>query len=173
MIPYTYLKKIIITILFVMLFASLSFAALKSNDIAPPFSLKDIEGKDFNLGDYVGPTKKEKGNGVILSFFTSWCVGCKNELPLINSLVEELNGKGIRVIIVDIKEDFNTIDVFLTGLKVDKPIVLSDRYGKSAEKYGVRFLPTTFFIGADGRVNHIIFVEIDNAKELRKRAGNL
>ncbi len=167
------IHKIIFAALAVLLFATTAFAALKTNDAAPIFSLRDVEGKDFNLNDYVGAARKESGNGIILGFFASWCVGCRNELPLINSLVDELKGKGIKVVIVDVKEDFNTIDSFLTGLKVDKPVVLSDLHGKIAELYGVRFLPVTFFIGADGTVKHIIFGEIDNAKEVRKSAGKL
>jgi peroxiredoxin len=167
------IHKIILAALAILLFAATAFAALKPNDTAPTFTLRDIEGKDFNLSDHAGSTRKENGNGIILSFFASWCVGCKNELPLINSLVDELKGKGIKVVIVDIKEDFNTIDSFLSELKVDKPIVLSDLHGKIAELYGVRFLPVTFFIGADGTVKHIIFGEIYDAKEVRKSAGKL
>jgi len=167
------IHKIIFAALAILVFASTVFAALKTNDTAPIFSLRDVEGKDFNLNDYVGAARKESGNGIVLGFFASWCVGCRNELPLINSLVDELKGKGIKVVIVDVKEDFNTIDSFLTGLKVDKAVVLSDLHGKIAELYGVRFLPVTFFIGADGTVKHIIFGEIDNAKEVRKSAGKL
>jgi len=164
----------ITALFFIVLSASWSFAALKPNDIAPAFSLKDVEGKDFYLSDYTGSTrKKESGNGIILSFFASWCVSCKNELPLINSLVDELKGKGIAIVLVNVKEDLNTIDVFLTGLKVDKPIVLSDLHGKTAELYGVRFLPVTFFIGADGTVRDVIYGEIENEKELQKKAGKL
>jgi cytochrome c biogenesis protein CcmG/thiol:disulfide interchange protein DsbE len=167
------MKKIILTAVTLILFASSSFAALKQNDPAPMFSVRDVEDKDFSLSDYVGPTRKAGGKGVILSFFASWCVACKNELPLINSVVDELKGKGIKVVIVDVKEEPNTIDVFLTALKVDKPIVLSDHSGAIAEKYGVRFLPVTFFIGADGRVKDVIYGEIENEKELRTIAGKL
>jgi peroxiredoxin len=166
-------KEFIITTLSLCLLASSSFAALKVNDTAPTFSLKDIRGKDFNLSDYVGATRQEGGNGIILSFFASWCAECRNELPLINSLVDELKGKGIKVVIVDIKENFDTIGAFLAELKVDRPVVLSDRDGKTAEKYGVRFLPMTFSIGADGRVKQVVFGAIDDAKKLRDSAGKL
>ncbi len=148
------------------MFASSAAAALKLDDTAPAFSLRDLDGKEFNLSDHAGATKKEKGNGVILSFFASWCTGCRNELPLVNSLVDELTGKGIKVVIVDVKEDVETIGAFLAQLKVDKPVVLMDRYGKAGDKYQVRFLPTTFFIGADGRVKDIIFGEIIDKREL-------
>jgi thiol-disulfide isomerase/thioredoxin len=150
-----------------------AWAALKLNDPAPTFSLRDSEGKEFYLSNVVGEEAKEKSKGVVLGFFATWCAGCKNELPLINSLVDELGKKGIKVVLVDIKEDFDEIGAFLAGLKVDKPLVLSDRYGKVMEKYQIRFLPTTYFIGADGTVKDMIFGEIMDAKELRDSAKKL
>ena len=149
------------------LLASSAFAALKLNENAPTFSLRDREGRDFYLSDVVGPKSKTRAGGVVLSFFASWCVPCRKELPLINALVDEFNSKGVKVVIVDVKDDADAIGELLDELKVDKPIVLSDRYGKTAEKYQVRTLPVTFFIGADGKVKHIIFGEIQDKQELK------
>jgi peroxiredoxin len=173
MIKGTAMNKYAITGLFVILFTSSVFAAPKVNDLAPAFSLRDSNGKDFSLSDVVGETRKKSGNGVIISFFASWCTPCRSELPLINSHVDELREKGITMVIVDIKEDFDTIHALLAELKVDKPVILSDRYGKTAETYGVRFLPVTFFIGADGKIKHVIYGGIFDAKELRESAGKL
>ncbi len=166
------IKKVIIATLLQFILVSSAFA-LKVNDLAPMFSLRDIEQKDFYLSDLVGATKKENNRGVILSFFASWCVPCRKELPLLNSLVNELKDKGIKIVIVGFKEDFKTIESLLAELKVDKPVVLIDENGKVGEKYGVRFLPTTFFIGSDGRIKDVIFGEIKDEKELRERAGKL
>lgn len=167
------MKKIILMILLHFLLASSASAALKLNDPAPAFSLRDGEGKNFYLGDSVGAQSGEQGKGVILSFFASWCAPCRNELSLINSLTDELTGQGIKVVIVGFKEDFDQIGELLKELKVTKPFVLSDRYGKVGEKYGVRFLPTTFFIGADGKVKDMVFGELKDAAELKAIAGKL
>jgi thiol-disulfide isomerase/thioredoxin len=167
------MNKYLLAILLSLLFASSAVAALKLNETAPTFSLRDLQGKDFYLGDYAGAKKIERGNGVILSFFASWCTGCRNELPLVNSLVAELTGKGIKVVIVDVKEDADTIGAFLAELKVEKPVVLMDRYGTVGDEYQVRFLPTTFFIGAEGQVKDIIFGEIKDKDELMASAGKL
>lgn len=167
------MKNLFILVLSVSLLASPAFAALKLDEPAPTFSLRDREGKDFFLSDVAGPQSKGKLNGVILNFFASWCVPCRKELPLINSLTGELNEKGIKVVLVDVKEDIDTIDALLSELKVDKPVVLSDRYGTVAEKYGVRFFPATFFIGADGKIKDIIFGEIQSEKELKASANKL
>ena len=156
-----------------LLFCSPSFAALKLNDSAPAFSLRDAAGKDVFLGDVLNAAAKEKKNGIIVSFFASWCVPCRQELPLLNSLADDLKEKGISIILVDVKEDFTTIHALLAELNVDKPVVLSDRAGKTAESFQVRFLPTTFFIGPDGKVKDMIFGEIKDEAELWRSAGKL
>jgi len=166
------MRKMVIIMLFLMSASSVS-AALKTNDVAPAFSLPDSAGKDYYLNDILSATAKEKAGGVIVSFFASWCVPCRQELPLINSLVDELQEKGIKVVLVNVKEDPGSIIALLSELKVDKPLVLSDRYGRVSEMYQVRFFPTTFFIGRDGRIKDIIFGEIEGEKELRKSAGRL
>lgn len=170
---HSLMKKFCITALFILLFVPSAFAAFKPNDPAPAFSLRDNKGNDFSLDDVVGAKSKEKANGVILSFFASWCMACRYELPIINSLVDEMKNKGIRVVIVGFKEDFIRINGLLAELKVDKPVVVSDREGKVGEQYGIRFLPVTFFIGADGRIKHIIYGEISDGKEVTEGAGKL
>jgi thiol-disulfide isomerase/thioredoxin len=166
-------KRIIFVVLLHFLFASSASAALKLKDTAPTFSLMDSEGGDFYLSDVVGATKKKNGKGVILSFFASWCAPCRSELLLIDSLTDELNGKGIRVVIIGYKEGFERINELLTELKVTKPLVLSDLYGSVGAKYEVRFLPATYFIDSDGKVKDVIFGEINGEKELRDIAGKL
>jgi thiol-disulfide isomerase/thioredoxin len=155
------------------LLVSTAFAALKLNDIAPAFSLRDGGGHDISLKDILTSSEKEKVSGVIVSFFATWCAPCRQELVLLNSLADDLKRKGIKIILVDMKEDFNSINALLAELNVDKPVVLSDLSGATAEQYQIRFLPTTFFIGRDGKVKDIIFGEIKGELELRRSVGKL
>jgi len=167
------MKRLILIALQVLLFSTQASAALKLNDPAPLFSLHDVTGKEFSLGNVVGVGSINKGNGAVVSFFASWCMPCRHELPIINALVGELRGKGITVVLIDVKENVHTIEALLKELKVDQPVVLSDADGKTSEKYDLRFLPTTFFIGADGRLKDVIYGEIDNASQLRASAEKL
>lgn len=155
------------------LFLSPAFAALKLNEPAPAFSLRDAGGKDVLLSDVLNAAAKDKVNGIIVSFFASWCTPCRQELPLLNALADDLKGKGITIVLVDEKEDFDTINALLAELKVSKPVVLSDRHGKTADSYQVRFLPTTFFIGHDGKVKDMIFGEIKDEAMVRRSTGKL
>jgi thiol-disulfide isomerase/thioredoxin len=167
------MKKSILAVLLIVLFVSQAFAALKLNDPAPLFSLHDLTGKEFSLGDVVGAGSTKKGSGVIVSFFASWCPPCRIELPIMNSLVSELRSKGITVVLIDVKEDLETVKELLKELQVDQPIVLRDADGKTGEKYELRFLPTTFFIGADGKLKDVIYGEIKNANAVRAGAEKL
>ncbi len=167
------MERLFIAALLVAVLVSPALAALKVNDEAPAFSLPDSRGRDFSLSEVAGAARTAKINGVVVSFFASWCVPCRQELPLINSLVDELKNKGINVVLINVKEDFSTINTLLSELKVDKPLVLSDRYGKVSEKYQIRFMPATFFIGSDGKIKHIIFGGIQDEKELRDSAVKL
>jgi thiol-disulfide isomerase/thioredoxin len=150
-----------------------SFAIIV-NDVAPTFFLRDSSGNNFYLSDYVHGRKQENVKGIIVSFFASWCKPCRNELPVLNSLVDELKSKGIKVVIIGYNEDFDKIEPMLADIKVTKPVVLSDRYGKVSVKYGVRSLPVTFFIGKDGLVKDMIMGEAANIEsELRKKVDRL
>ncbi len=163
----------ILAVLLSLMIASSAFAALRVNDTAPVFSLQDRAGNTFYLNDVLGVMRKQNGHGIVLNFFASWCAPCRNELPLINSVAADLRSKGITVVLIGVKENFDVIGGMLAELKVDRPLVLSDQDGKTAEKYGVRFFPTTFFIGADGRVKDVIYGEITNEQELRGRVQKL
>jgi len=144
--------------------------ALRVNDEAPVFALRDSTDCNFYLSDFVGPKKKKPVKAVLISFFASYCKPCRHELPVLNSLVDEFGKKGVKIVVVGFKEDFDKIMDLLSAIKVDKPVVLSDRYGKVGEKYGVRSLPMTFLVGADGRVKDVIMGEMPDVEQfLRER----
>ena len=167
------MKRLILLVLLIFLFSSPASAALKLNEPAPLFSLQEVNEKDFTLGDVVGAGSTKKGNGVIVSFFASWCPPCRQELPIMNSLVNEFRGKGITVVLINVKESLDTVKVLLKELQVDQPVVLRDADGKTGEKYEIRFLPTTFFIGADGKLRDVIYGGIENASQLQAGAEKL
>jgi len=155
-------------------FTALPVFALSVNDTAPVFSFRHSNGNFFHLSDFVGEKKKENIKGIILNFFSSTCKPCKNELPVLNSIVDEFDKKGIKVVIVGYQEDFERFEEMLTTLKVDKPLILSDRYGKVGEKYMVKGLPMIYFIVSDGKIKDIIHGELLNIeKVLRESAGKL
>jgi thiol-disulfide isomerase/thioredoxin len=143
--------------------------AVSANQEAPPIALRDSSGTYFYLSNYTGPSAKKPAKGVIVNFFASICDPCRKELPAINSLVDEFALKNIKVVIIGYKEGFDEFMGMLEDLKVDKPVILSDPYGKAGKEYGVYALPMTVFIGADGKVKEIVRGEL-TGKALKEKA---
>lgn len=154
----------------VVLFTGKPSFALSVNDAAPPIALRDSSGKYFYLSDYTGPSARKPVKGVIVNFFASTCDPCKKELPALNSLVDEFAQKNIKVVIIGYKEGFDGFMGMLENLKVEKPVILSDPYGKAGKEYGVYGLPMTIFIGADGKVKDVVRGELAG-KALKEKAA--
>lgn len=149
-------------------------ATLKFGEEAPLFTLQDLQGKKVSLADLAGPERKPGSTGVILVFFTTWCPVCKEELPVIDSLVDELSKRGISVLLIGYQEDAEELADHLRELKVTKAPALSDPSGRVGKKYSVRYLPTIYALDADGRVKDLVIGESDDVSfDLRKMADKL
>jgi len=112
---------------------------------APAFTLKTPDGKTVSLADY-------KGKAVLLNFWATWCGPCKLEMPWLIDLQKKYAAQGFTVLGVS-EDDGPAKDVssFATKMGVDYPIVLSD--DKLNKAYGgVDYLPTSYYIGRDGKV---------------------
>ena len=126
-------------------------AALTSADpagkVAPDFELKAIDGKSYKLADL-------RGKAVLLNFWATWCPPCKIEIPWFIELQRQYADQGLIVVGVAMDDDTNkqkVVSDFASQMKIDYPILLgtdqvADQYG------GVDALPTTFFIGRDGKI---------------------
>jgi len=159
-------------VLCAVLFMSTPAIALSANQAAPPIALRDSSGTYFYLSDYTGSSAKKPAKGVIVNFFASTCDPCRKELPALNSLADEFAQKNIKIVIIGYKEGFEEFMGMLEDLKVEKPVILSDPYGKAGKEYGVYGLPMTVFIGADGKVKEIVKGEL-TGKTLKEKAAKL
>ena len=124
---------------------SLGMNHMATNLQAANFVLEELAGTEFDLAE-------SRGTFVLLNFWTTWCPPCIEEMPAMRVLHDELADDGFTVVAVDIEEKRDTVQTFVdeTG-GYPYPIVL-DRNGTVAADYAVRALPTTYFIGPDGRI---------------------
>jgi peroxiredoxin len=113
---------------------------------APDFVLKDLSGKDVRLGDFRGKT-------VMINFWAVWCGPCVKELPAINAVSKEWEGKGVVVLPIASNENgetFTLVEQYINANNYNFPHVLFDANGQATKLYGIAKWPTTFFIDADG-----------------------
>ncbi|HEY6443420.1 MAG TPA: TlpA disulfide reductase family protein [Candidatus Acidoferrales bacterium] len=59
----------------------------------------------IDLDGYKNVVGKYRGKGVMVSFWATWCVPCRNEYPMIVSLAKEFEHQGLAVVGVDLDED--------------------------------------------------------------------
>lgn len=132
---------------------------LSVGDSSPTFFLRDLNGDDFFLSDYVGEPRNRYNNQarkkvVILSFFATWCVPCKEELPELQSISNKYSNETLLTVLIDVNEKNDEVKNFVKSLDVQLPVLL-DRYGKVSEGYDIISLPTLFIIDDEGIIRFI------------------
>ncbi len=111
---------------------------------APDFALADIDGNVFRLSEY-------RGRVLVINFWATWCLPCRDEMPSMQRAWEQLEAEGILLLGINVGEDEDTIFQFTADYPVDFPLLL-DRDSRVIGAWAVRGLPTTFVVGPAGRI---------------------
>lgn len=110
---------------------------------APPFSLKGLDGKQVSLNEF-------KGKPVLITFWATWCISCKEELPLLEKfLAGKKDQLAVLLIAID-GERKRTVQRIVNENKVTLPVLLLLKE-KVMDHYGVRgWVPLTFLVDQKG-----------------------
>ena len=93
-----------------------------------------------------------QGKFVVLNFWATWCGPCIRELPSLSRLNEKFAGDDFAVVLISQdRGGFKQTDRFLKKLNIDIPDAFIDDKLKYSRAIGVRSLPTTIFLGPDGK----------------------
>lgn len=117
--------------------------APEAGNYAPPFELKDINGRKSALSEY-------RGKVVLLNFWATWCEPCKSELPSLNNIYAALKGKGFVVLGVSVDTSAKTVRNFIRDEKIVFPVLLDKDKDVYFDQYAIMGLPTSFLINHDG-----------------------
>jgi cytochrome c-type biogenesis protein len=117
---------------------------------APDFTLKDIDGHPVALSAL-------RGKPVLINFWATWCVPCRDELPLIRDEYVAHRAEGFSVIAVDFgNESSDTVRKFWSSLNL-QPAPFLDPDGSAATAYGVALnntgLPVSILVARNGTVS--------------------
>ncbi len=118
-------------------------------DTAGPGALLGISlnGTPVYLSDYHGKV-------VVASYWASWCPPCWTELPQLEDIRTEYNGRAVEIIAINVGEVRSAIDSFLQ--QQQKPLrftIVSDRAGQASVIHGVKAVPSTLIFDAEGKVS--------------------
>ncbi|MEY2633444.1 MAG: hypothetical protein RIR00_2098 [Pseudomonadota bacterium] len=133
---------------------------------AAPLQLPDLQGRRLDL-------QALRGKVVLVNFWASYCVPCRQEMPSLSRLRTRLAGRGLEVLAVDVAEDKASVTAFLNRLPVSFPVVL-DEEGQVMAAWQAMVLPTTFLVDRQGRVRGRLQGEADwDAPEILERLSAL
>ena len=104
-------------------------------EAAPKFSVKALTGEDVSV--------EAKGKPYIINFWATWCPPCQAEIPDLAAFYAAHRET------VDFYAP--AVQKFLTERQAELPVVL-DAKGKASTLYGVRAIPTTVVVNAEGTV---------------------
>jgi cytochrome c-type biogenesis protein len=117
---------------------------------APDFTLTDVDGNTVAMSQL-------KGKPVLITFWATWCVPCRDELPLIRDAYLAHRNEGLAVVAIDFgNESRDTIRSFWKSMNL-QPAPVLDPNGKASDAYGVALntsgLPVSVLVARDGSVS--------------------
>jgi cytochrome c biogenesis protein CcmG/thiol:disulfide interchange protein DsbE len=92
-----------------------------------------------------------KGRPVVLNFWASWCIPCKEEAPFLESVWRRYRDEGLLVIGVNVQDFRADARTFMRAYGITYPNVY-DGKGSTIGRYGITGVPETFFIDRRGRL---------------------
>lgn len=123
-----------------------------SASVAPDFNLPGLfdDTRIIRLSDY-------EGSPVVLNFWASWCVPCREEMPALEQAYQEYSREGLILLGVNqsYMDDLAAAQAFVQELNLTFPSVRDDTGTISEGRYRVLGLPTTVFITPEGQIAHV------------------
>jgi thiol-disulfide isomerase/thioredoxin len=92
-----------------------------------------------------------KGKVVYVDFWASWCGPCKQSFPWMNDMQRKYGARGLQVVAINLDAKRGDADQFLAQNPATVALAF-DSKGESARRMGVKGMPTSLLVGADGKV---------------------
>jgi thiol-disulfide isomerase/thioredoxin len=104
----------------------------------------DPQKKQLNLKEY-------HGNLILLNFWASWCVPCKEEMPSLDILQVDKNLDNLKIFPINVgKDNIDKILSFYSETGIQNLNFYFDSPKTLAKKFKLRGIPTSILINKDG-----------------------
>src|SRR5438876_4183024 len=117
---------------------------------APDVQFTKLDGSPFRLNDL-------RGRVVLLNFWATWCVPCRNEIPSLSAMQKDLDARGLSIIGVSYDDTADLVREFQKDIPQSYQIVLGGR--EVGADLPAAPLPTTYIIDREGRIREKIIGE--------------
>ncbi len=130
------------------LFYESGFGVLKETTAAPDFTIETLQGDEVSLSDY-------RGEVVLLNLWATWCPPCREEMPSMQSVYDQLKDRGFTILAVAApsppRETFEKIENYIADEKYTFPVLI-DMEHKVNGIYGTGSIPTSWVVDTEGNL---------------------
>ena len=130
---------------------------LEKDQIAPDFTLFNLQGEDVTLSEL-------RGKRVVLNFWATWCPPCEAEMPHMqkyyDKYAEEDNVEIVGVNLTYERETVERVEQFVKSYNISFPIVY-ELDESVASMYEILTIPSTFMIDTEGKIQKKIIGPLD------------
>ncbi len=114
------------------------------------------------------------GKVVLLDVWASWCVPCKQELPMLDAIAGRLHRRGVEVLAVSVDQERENVDKFLAARNRWSLTVAHDPKGAIADTFQPDKMPTSYVIDRQGIIRYVNSgFAPEDAKEIESRLAEL
>lgn len=138
-----------------------SNGAIATGEIAPDFSLENLDGEWVSLSQF-------RGQPVLINFWSTWCGPCVDEIPAIRSSFQQ-HYPNLVVLAIESDTSRNDLIEFSRDKDIPYPILLGS--DSITRQYRIQAYPTSFFVDADGVIQSVVIGGMSTAdldRELAK-----
>lgn len=122
---------------------------------APEVQFQTLAGQQFTLGQL-------RGNVVLLNFWATYCIPCREEIPVLNAMQHELEPRGLKILGASLEDNIGDIESYQKDVrKFDYQVLVGGDDAKA--RFGGTVLPTTYLIDREGRIRQKIVGARDRA----------
>lgn len=118
---------------------------IKKGQLAPDFTLNDLEGKSVSLSDF-------KGKTVFVNYWATWCPPCRAEMPHMEQIYNEYKDNEIVFLAVNLtqtEKNIEGVSQFVQDFGLTFPVVLDEK-GDAMVDYEIVAYPTTYVLDKQG-----------------------
>ena len=124
-------------------------------EAVPDVEFQTLAGKPFRL-------KELQGQVVLLNFWATYCIPCREEIPALNQLQHELQAQGLQIVGASLDDSIDGVNDYQKAVvKFDYQVLLGGSDAKV--KFAQSVLPTTYLIDRQGRIRQKIIGARDKA----------
>ncbi|MEH6569583.1 MAG: TlpA disulfide reductase family protein [Halioglobus sp.] len=114
-----------------------------------------LEAHDFNLPLLEGSNrvslKDFEGQVVYISFWASWCLPCRQEMPYLAQLWQRHHEDGFQVLAINVEEDGELAREFIQQYELPFPVLWDDKRTVSSQ-YRVPGFPSHYIVDRSGHI---------------------